>query len=306
MGWAWLWLVMVMLLRPQVGWSEDGLDGFESNATASFDFRYRARYLPRVRQVMAGAERTRVHMVAEMGFDDPGNRVEVRFARNADELRALSPRRPPEWADAVAFWPEQLLVISLTSTHHRPVSLETVFRHELSHLALRWAVGSAEIPRWFNEGVAVMLSGEQAAERFKLLWPSAARGRHTPLRQLERTFPRREFEATRAYAESADFVRFLSRYQGRWRFSELLQRLRQGEPFVSALEATWDRPLAELERAWHADLHQRYSIIPTLTAGVTLWILVGIGAIVAFVRRRRDIRRRIAELPDDETDYSES
>lgn len=273
------------------------VEGFESRQSDNFRFLFRPRYLPVVGDTIEIAEDARRQIINDLGAPE-GPVIEVRFARNVEEMRSLSPRRPPNWADAVAFSPENLIVISLTSNHHRPVSLETVFRHELSHIILRWTVGDRQIPRWFNEGIAIVESGELPIERLRLLWPGAARGELTPLRRLENRFPTREFDATRAYAESADFVRFLMRHRGAWRMRELLQRLRQGEDFYQALEATWGEPVRSLESAWHRDLRQRYSVAPTVTAGMTLWFAVGLMAIYAYVKRRRDIRRRIDALPD--------
>lgn len=280
-------------------------EALTTTTTEHFSFSYRQRYSSLVDSTIAIAERTRVQIMNDLGAEGDEPRVEVRFARNIEELRTLCPRQPPSWADAVAFWPDNIIVISLTTTQHRPVSLETVFRHELSHLVLRWVVGDAQIPRWFNEGLAIVESDEQAFERLRLLWPSVARGEITPLRRLERRFPAREFQANQAYAESADFVRFLARYRGRWRFREMLERIRDGEPFFEAMSTTWGASIPTLESAWHRDLRQRYSVFPTVTAGMTMWIGVGMLAIFAYIKRRRDIRRRIEAMPDVEDEDEE-
>lgn len=293
-------VVLGCLLVPATVDAQTGGEAITKTTTEHFAFVYRKRYAPVVRQTIEGAESARTKLLADLGGDQDGPVVEVRFARNIEEMRTLCPRQPPGWADAVAFWPDNIIVISLTTNHHRPVSLDTVFRHELSHVALRWVVGDAEVPRWFNEGLAIVESGELPFKRLQLLWPGAARGQITPLKQLERRFPTREFQANQAYAESADFVRFLARYRGRWRFQELLQRLRRGENFYGAMSATWGESVRDLERAWHRDVRRRYSVVPTVTAGMTLWVAVACLAFFTYIKRRRDIRRRINAMADDE------
>lgn len=268
--------------------------------TEHFTFVYRRRFEPVIDDVMAVAEAARRQVMTRLGAPERGQQVEVRFARNVDELRSISPRQPPAYADAVAFSPENVIAISLTTTRHDRVSLETVLRHELTHLILRWVVGEARVPRWFNEGLAIVESDELAFERLRLLWPGVASGQITPLRRLDRSFPSREFEVNRAYAESGDVVRFLTRYRGEWRVRELLQRVGRGEPFYQAMESTWGQDVGELEHAWHLDLQRRFSVIPTVTAGMTLWIAAGAMAVLAYLKRRRDIRRRIAAMPDEE------
>jgi hypothetical protein len=290
-----------LLLAP--GRAEAQGEAFTRRRTESFTFVYRARYERRVRDTIATAEESRRVVVERLGADgDALPVVEVRFARNVPEMQSLCPRPPPAWADAVAFWPDQVIVISLTSSGHRPVAVDTVFRHELAHLALRWVVGDAVVPRWFNEGLAVLLSDEAPLERLELLWPAAARGRLTPLRHLDRRFPAREREVNQAYAESADAVRFFTRHRGEWRVRELLARVGRGQPFYDAMADTWGEPVASLERAWHRDVRQRNSVVPAVTAGMTLWVAAGAMAVFAYIKRRRDIRRRIAAMPGDDED----
>jgi len=264
-----------------------------------FTFIYRQRYWGSIRNTVAVADRARTKMIADLGVERPADRVEVRFARNVEEMREFCPRTPPGYANAVAFYPDNILVISLTSSHHRPVALETVFRHELSHLVVRWAVEGRTIPRWFNEGLAIYESGELPMDRMRVLWPVAASGNTIPLSELDRRFPRREYEVNLAYAQSADLVRYLIHHDGRWRVPELLRRVRQGEPFNAAMRATWGQSPAALVLGWKRDMRNRYTVMPSLAGGMTVWVGVGLLAFVAFVRRRRDIRRRIAAMRDE-------
>src|SRR6185295_14591095 len=89
--------------------------------------------------------------------------------------------------------------------------LDEVFRHELAHVALEDAVQGKHVPVWFNEGLAISLSGELAMARTKTLWSATLSGTLIPLADLDRSFPHENFEVSIAYAESADFMRFLSR-----------------------------------------------------------------------------------------------
>jgi hypothetical protein len=291
-------LVAIATLAPALARAQ--AEESVTRRTAHFSFVYRRRYEPVIDDVIDAAEAMRRQIMADLGARERGQRIEVRFARNVEEMRAISPRQPPAYADAVAFSPEDVIAISLTTTRHNRVSLVTVLRHELTHLVLRWVVGEARVPRWFNEGLAIVESDELAFERLKLLWPSVASGELTPLSRIDRSFPSRDFDVNRAYAESGDVVRFLTTYEGEWRVRELLQRLGRGEPFYEAMESTWGQSVRELEHAWHLDLQRRFSVMPTVTAGMTLWVAVGLMAVLAYVKRRRDVTRRIAAMPDED------
>jgi hypothetical protein len=136
-------------------------------------------------------------------------------------------------------------------------------------------------------------------ERMRILFPAAASGQVIPISELSRSFPRQEYQVNMAYAQSADLVRFLVLHEGRWRLAILFERLRGGEPFDDALRATWNRSLGALERDWRQDLRHRYSVLPSVTAGVSLWAIVGVLALFVFIKRRREIRRRIAAMSDE-------
>jgi len=289
-------LAMVVLSAPE---AKANPEDIVTKTTESFHFVYRERYGGAVGNTIAVAEKRRSKILDDFGASALMPRVEVRFARNTEEMRSKCPRPPPRWANAVAFWPDNVIVISLTSSQHRPVSLETVFRHELAHIALKWAVKGQRVPRWFSEGLSIWASEELPMDRMKVLWPAAASGQFLPLSRLDRSYPQHEFEVNLAYAQSADLVRYLVVHDGEERLPDLLARVREGESFYDAMEATWGRSVRALEQQWHRDAERRYSAIPSITAGLTFWTIAAGLAIAGYVRRRRDIRRRIAAMPDD-------
>src|SRR5690606_40795301 len=95
-------------------------------------------------------------------------RVDVRVARTPREMRSLAFTGLPSYAAGFAY--SELDIVLLTIQPLYPNSehnLLEIFKHELVHVALHDAVGGEPIPRWFNEGLAVQLSGENRATR---LW----------------------------------------------------------------------------------------------------------------------------------------
>jgi hypothetical protein len=94
-------------------------------------------------------------------------------------------------------------------------------------------------------------------------------------------------EANVAYAESADFLRFLLRQSDRQRFSAMIDRTRKGEAFDRALADAYGADLRKLEFEWREDLAKKYTFWPVLLGGSSMWVLV-VGALgVGLVRKRR-------------------
>ena len=55
--------------------------------TEHFTFVYRSRYWGSIRNTVAVAESARAQMIEDFGVEDASDRVEVRFARNVEEMR---------------------------------------------------------------------------------------------------------------------------------------------------------------------------------------------------------------------------
>lgn len=235
---------------------------------------------------------------------DVDDALEVRIARNPDEMRELGPRwaPPPAYAAGVAYGSTGLILLTLSApdTWERP-DIETVFVHELSHIALRRAVEGHELPRWFVEGVAIHQSGERSLERVKSLWGGHFGNQLIPLAQLDRSFPSKPHEVNLAYAQAADVVRYLRRdaREGR-RFRTLIGELAEGETFPKALSDAYAVTEGQLERDWLASVGERARALPLIVGGGTFWVIAAFLLIAAWRRRRKQSKKRLAAMAAEE------
>jgi hypothetical protein len=221
--------------------------------------------------------------------------TEVRVALNPDEMQELAPEgaRLPTYAIGVAFPEQGLILLTLTAPRTwKLVDLETVFRHELSHLALYRAVGGRRVPRWFSEGVAIHQAEEHSMERLRTLWEGSVQERLVPMERLSASFPAHHHKVNTAYAQSADFVGYmLEGKDNQRRFRELIGNLREGESFEDAVFGAFQVPLGYLEREWRAGLQRRFGRLPLLLTGIgSVWILATVLLVVAYVKTRRKQR----------------
>lgn len=243
----------------------------------------------RVRSLQALAATIRSELGAALGTPVLGT-IEIRVAAAPSEMARLAPvEQLPSYATAVTFSQSHLVVMSALS----PLSLDAPnlegwLRHALAHLALDEAASAPPVPpvpRWFHEGFAVDFAGEDSIARAETLARAALSRQLLGLAQIEAQFPADAPEGSLACAEAADFVRFL----GPQRLTDLTSRLRGGEPWKEALDASAGADSASLELAWRKAMARRYSFFPVLFGSLLLWILV---AAVVLVRRARARRRR--------------
>lgn len=230
--------------------------------------------------------------------------VEVVIAQNPDDLRALSPTDPPPPAGAlgVAYPRRGLVVLSLSAgAATLPIALRALYTHELSHIALGAAVSQRPVPRWFAEGLAIRHSGEMSWGRLEALWGATVSGTLVPIDRLDAAFPAGDHQDTLAYAESGDFVGFLAEADRPDALAELCARVRAGVPFRRALEANYATDLEDLQKQFFARLDRRFSIVPALTGVGAVWGVVALLLIVAWRRKRREARAKLARWEVEES-----
>jgi hypothetical protein len=243
----------------------------------------------RVAPIIRDADAVKAELVEALG-QPVLERVEVRIALTTADMARLAPVNapPPEYASGVAYNGMHFVLISMLQPRGaEAVDVEETFRHEMAHVALEDAVGGHHVPVWFNEGLAITLSNENAFARTQTLATATLHGTLIPLSDLDRSFPRDNHEVSIAYAQAADFMKFLRRRSDHARFVSMIERVKDGQAFDRAIADAYGSDLRKLEFQWRSELERRFSIIPALTGGGLIWVLV-IGALVfAYVRRRR-------------------
>ncbi|MGE0547273.1 MAG: hypothetical protein AB7O24_12550 [Kofleriaceae bacterium] len=230
--------------------------------------------------------------------------VEVRLVRDSRDLAEVAPagRGAPPWAIGVAY-PDLRIVAVAMRRGHAPIDAMSTLRHELGHIALGVALGP-RAPRWLHEGFAYQHSGEWTWERTETLAGMAWFNSFIPLDQLDRSFPAEELPANRAYAESYDFVGYLSR-RGRWEdhaddgdrwpFRRFLSDVGRTGDLDAAANNAFGRPLRELFHEWQRDLSNRYMFMPIGLLGFAIWVFCALLLVAAWLRRRRQNRTRLAQ-----------
>lgn len=222
-------------------------------------------------------------------------RVRVDVARTPGEMATFAPPEAPypEYAAGVAYPELGLVLLSLSPVH--PTSehnVVQVFRHELAHVALFDAASGRHVPRWFNEGFAVFASGESSFERLRTLWMASVADTLIPLNQLDASFPANEADAEIAYAEAVDVVRYLVRKREHFRFQSLMEKIRGGEDFASALKDAYGVDLPLIEQEWREDAARRYTFLPVLLSGSLVWMGV-MGLFVVGWRKKKKRERLV-------------
>lgn len=195
----------------------------------------------------------------------------------------------PQWVAGVASPPRGEIAIALYGPDGAPSNLEELLRHEMAHVALHRAVGGADVPRWFHEGVAESFTGTISLARAQALAGAVFGGGVKDLEGLERDFRGADgVDASVAYAAARDFVIFMRNQDPTGsQFRQVLTELRMGYGFEAAFLRSYDKGLHELVRDWRQDLPGRFVWYPLVASGGMPFFLMGPLIFLAWRRRRR-------------------
>jgi hypothetical protein len=133
----------------------------------------------------------------------------------------------------------------------RELLLEGVVPHEVTHAVLAGRMGGARVPRWADEGMAVLA---EPKSRVELHLHSLSRCRDDQLLfSVSDLVQMRDYPQSRAigafYAQSVSLVDFLARAKGSTRFTAFV---RDGERdgYAASLRRHYGWSFAELDRRW--------------------------------------------------------
>ena len=265
-------------------------EGFNTFDGGWIRFVYHPSIRERVQPLIAEADSIKRELSSRLG-QAVLSRVRIQIARTPGEMATFAPAGAPypEYAAGVAYPEIGLVLLTLVPVHpNASHDLNEIFRHELAHVALEDAVRGNRVPRWFNEGFAVLASGETSIVRLQTLWTATLADNLLSLRQMDRTFPSDESDASIAYAQAVDVVRYLVRQQEYHRFRSLIAHLRDNQTIDGAILDSYGIDLATLEYEWQKDVAKRYTFWPVLFSGTFVWM----GALGLFVWGWRRRKRR--------------
>lgn len=219
-------------------------------------------------------------MTGLMGFTTP---MKVVLAPQDSEIA----RRTPGWISGFADGGSRTIVLFPDRVSRYPDdNLRTLVHHEVTHVLVTEAAGGRPVPRWFNEGVATVAAREWGIEdRARYAAAVVGRGPRTT-DALDQGFAEGGRRATRSYALSGAFVRWLRVEYGEFVTAKILELLGRDMSFREAfVRATGDT----LERAEHRFFVREalwHTWVPFLTSSGVLWAAITALAIVAIRRRR--------------------
>lgn len=220
----------------------------------------------------------------------------IYLVSSQDEFDGVTGGTLPLWSQGVSFAENGSVVLKSPRFSHDIETLHQTAIHELAHVLIARKAGSS-VPRWLNEGLALMLSGEGAGKPLMPLSRALWSGTVMPLSEVEQVDAFAHPKAELAYLESYHAVEFLVNQHGWETLRRVLTAMRQGLSWEDALYRETALDQAGFEAAWRDHLAKSYRWMFLLNVQTILFLgalgLVVV-AFIAMLRRRRKIYQKWA------------
>jgi hypothetical protein len=170
----------------------------------------------------------------------------------ASDLQAALRLTGQSWVGGHASPELGVVLIAVPDNVTASAELQTKLPHELSHVLLAEATGSAyeRVPVWFGEGLATFFELTPSAGDASILSDAVNQGKQHAFADLCVAFPDEAQKARLAYAQSADMIRFLRDRYGNHALTDMIRAFADGAGCESAVTRTLGVSLRELDKAW--------------------------------------------------------
>jgi hypothetical protein len=236
----------------------------------------------------------------------PDSTASLYLASSQGEFDHLTEQKLPSWSQGVSFPETGSIVLKSPQFSHDVQTFFTTAVHEMAHLLIAHKAGT-RVPRWLNEGLALMLSGEGPGKPLLPLSRAIWSGKLIPLEEIEQVDAFPHSNAELAYVESYNAVEYLIKQYGWEAIRRILVDMGQDHSWNDALFRETELDQAGFEAAWRTNLEKSYRWMILLDAQTLVFVgmtaLVLVIGVIGLRRRRKIYRQWEAEESSDQVNF---
>jgi hypothetical protein len=223
---------------------------------------------------------------------NPPDKLRIILCSTTEQFAVHAGKYGKARVGGVAKSEEGLIVLKAPRLQRLRGEYWNVLTHELAHILIARNTDVFNVPRWLNEGVAMMLSGDWSSwtNTFSVGWMQM-NGRILPLWYLDMAFeePGHETVFSEAYSQGLDMTKFLRKHLGEEKFWALIRGMKS-LPFEEAIVAHGGMSPGEFYEAWRGTLWKT-ALATSILSGFTGFQLATILVLLAYWRLRRKNKR---------------
>lgn len=261
--------------------------------------------------IMEGTERDYKRIVTDIGVE-PGITAEVYLAPDREVFGSLQPegRKAHEWAIGI-FYPglDLILLLSTKVQKNARPDIQKVMAHEITHFIMhnimkRYGI---RLPMWLNEGLAMYEAKEWNWHLRAEMTRISITKSFIPISSLEKGFPEDNRLAQYAYVQSISLIAYIINRFGKDSFREIIKHLVNGVAVEDAFNRSIGLSQAELEIEWQKYIIKRYTWIPVITSGFSIWFFITLLFLLIYLHKKRhsQLKMELWDIEDQLDSFSD-
>jgi hypothetical protein len=283
------WLFVVVFSGPVLLGTNEPATAVE---TGHFIFYFdNPRY---INEAQSALDSTRARLI-ELLRDSLAYKPSVYLIEDPARFEKLVSGRFPDWGAAAALPLRELIAVKSPDRFNLGRPLSELLAHEYAHLALHNRTGRYSPPRWFDEGIAMLVSSEWSWSDNLAMSRAAIFGQILSLEDIEMLNRFSSGKAHVAYAQSYLAVNYLIREYGLEAVNIFLDEIARGSSVDDALMNSTGSDYKGFEREFYVYLVNRFNVVSLFMDTIYLWIFLAlvviVGAILKF-RKKKDFYKK--------------
>lgn len=237
------------------------------------------------------------------GVESP-QMTRIVLASSPEEFRQITGGHLPDWTGAVFQTNFNTVVLKSPRWSGSLFNLNESLIHELSHLYFSRKFEHQQVPLWFNEGLAVSLSGRKIGLSEAIVLSNALWARKLiSLRAIDSLlyFPRQKAEL--AYIQCLSAVQFLKGLLGSGIGWEQFLNHVASEGWQAALQRDLNMDDIDLELKWYRHIQEKYKWIIVLNFENLIWIALIFVLLLSLYAIRYRNKKRLSQWELEESQY---
>jgi hypothetical protein len=254
-------------------------------------------------RVDAVLSRTRLRL-GELLLDTLGYKPDIYVVDDLRYFNYLVGGGFPDWGAAAAIPSKRRIVLKSPAAFNVQKSLEELLSHELAHLALAQRTGYHSAPRWFQEGLAMMVSAEWDWSDNVAMGRASVFASFLSLESIERVNRFGETKAHLAYSESYLATTHLFEEYSRKMVRVMLDSLAAGSSYDQALIACTGGDVKEFEAELKQKWYKRFNLTSLFIDMAFFWLALAAVVVIAFFMQYRKRRAYYKKWEEEEQFHS--
>jgi hypothetical protein len=285
-------LALLLLLSANAALSQS----WQYHSTARFVLAYSSQHKNLAVQIFADIQNEDRELAARLQFT-PEAAITVYLCPTQSSFDRLTGGVIPHWGEAAADPVSWRIFLKAPRINE---SKRVTIKHELVHLLLAEMAHPNRLPRWFNEGAAILLAAETQHLEPSLISRAMATNSLLTFDDIEAMLAFPGEKASLAYSESYHAVNFLTRRFGFAAIRNYAQALAQEADGRAAFQNAFNEDLWDFEAAYFDYVRENFRWYflwdETILWGVGIFLLF----IAAYIATRLRTRKKAAEWEQEE------